>query len=141
MKEIQVGDNCVLKIYATAQELPLDRYTKLQKYSLLEVGIGNTIESVANHFQKLHQFVANDMKEDALLEAENLHYNFYSILQEVNYSSMAFCCFIHSINGTKVDDMSEENLKVILKDLTEYGLAQGIIDKENESIKKKFSTI
>lgn len=136
MQEMIIGDHTI-KVFASAEELPIKRYSKFQKYSLLETGIGSNMESIGAHFGKLFEYLGYQMNAEALQESKNLYYNFHLMLEEVNIESMAFACLIHSMDGTEITDTSEDGLKVIVELLSEYGLTQKEVESHNSEVKKK----
>jgi len=136
MKIIEIGEHKI-NIWASAKEMPTSRYMTFQKYLLMDSGIGDTMESVNNHFNKLHTFLAHSKIEDAKKEAENLHFNFYSILNEVDYQSRAFACMVHSINDELKTDYSDEALGETLKQLSDLGLTRAIAEDYSDEVKKK----
>lgn len=137
MRKISINETDHILIYGNAQEMVLKRYAKFQKYLLYKTGIGSDIESVTNHFQNLHSFIAHDMKAELKKEAENLHYNFYMILQEMDYEDLAFAVSIHSINGELLTDISEENLIDVVNRLSDMGMTKELLTETVEEIKKK----
>lgn len=137
MKRIELeNDNYIIK-YENAEELPLRRNSKFQKYLLLKSGVGCTIQDVGNHFQNLHGFIAYDKKEEAKKEAENLHYNFFSILNEIEYNDLAFASLIFSINGEKLNDISEENLNKVIDWLSDHGMTKKLVSEEVDDTKER----
>lgn len=130
MKRTELNEQNYFITYNKADELPLKRYAKMQKYLLYKTGVGSDIESVGEHFQKLHGFINHQMMEDIEKEAENLHYNFFSILQEVSYIDLAFVNMIYSINGELLTDISEENLLRIIDWLSNNGMTHEMVSQQ-----------
>jgi hypothetical protein len=126
-----------LKMYNSAEELPIKRYSKFQRYNILESGVGSDIESIGSHFGKMFEFLNYKMNEEALQEAKNLYYNFFLILQEVNLPGLAFCCLLHSIDGEPLYDLSEDNLKAVCDRLDKIGITQASIVTHSSEVKKK----
>lgn len=137
MKRIDINEENNLVFYAKANEMVLHRYSRFQKYLLLKSGIGSSMESVNTHFTKLHGFIAHQMLDEIKTEAENLHYNFHAILQEIDYEDLAFAVCVHSINGEVITDQSEDNLTHIIKRLSEAGMTKEMLSAAVDDIKKK----
>lgn len=132
MKRIQINEKNYIIKYRNADSTPLKRYAKFQKYLLYKSGIGSDMPSIANHFQTLFGLIAHDKKEESRKEAENLYYNFFAILQEVNYTDLAFCTLIYSINGVPLTDLSEENLESVIQWLSDNGMTKELCSEEVE---------
>jgi hypothetical protein len=60
----------------------------------------------------------------------------FNIINEVNPESLAFACLIHSIDGVEVTDLSDENLKRIIKFLSDKGLTIDVLKKKTQEIRE-----
>jgi hypothetical protein len=70
---------------------------------------------------------------------DNLRVLIYNIINEVDPGSLAFACMVHSINGVEVTDLSDENLKKIVKELSEKGLTIETLKKKVKTSEKEFT--
>ena len=113
------------------------RYSRFQKYCLIESGVGADIDAVGNHFTKLFPFLAQGMAAEALTESKNLYYNLFLILEETNIPGMAFCCLLHSIDGEPLTDLTEDNLKKTVADLSAIGVTHETVRHYVDHLKKK----
>lgn len=136
MHKIELNGH-TLELYQTAAELPIKRYSQFQKYNVMESGIGSDMDAIGGHFSKLFEFITYDMKADAMQEAKNLYYNFYTMLQNISIPGMAFGCLLHTVDGEKVVDVSEEGLKRIVDKLDAIGLTHAVCTGWVETAKKK----
>lgn len=139
MLELTKGDHKI-RLYASAEELPIKRYSKFQKYALIESGIGADIAAIGKHFGKLFEFLTFKMQEESLSEAKNLYYTFFSMLEELNVPGLAFACLVHSIDGEPLTDLTEENLLRVVETLSGFGISQKDVAEGNERLKKKSMT-
>lgn len=137
MKRIELDNQNYIIKFSKADELPLKRYAKFQKYLLYKTGVGSDIESVSSHFQTLHSLLAHEKIEESRKEAENLHYNFYSILQEIDYEDLAFSCLIFSVNGDKLTDFSEESLMDVISWMSDNGMTKEMVSSEVDDTRAK----
>jgi hypothetical protein len=136
MIEIAINSNKVL-LYHAADELPIKRYSRFQKYNLIESGVGSDMESIAKHFAKLFEFISYKLHKEALEESKNLYYSFYMMLEEINIPGMAFACLVYSINDEVIVDISEDNLKNTVQRLSDMGLNQKDVEHKVKDVKKK----
>lgn len=139
MKIININNN-IIELYSDIKDLPIKKYRSFQKYILIDIGIGTTIDDISKHFEKLHFFLSSNKNDHAIKEAENLHFAFYEMLNEIDYKCYSFCCLIHSINGNRVENLSEEYLDKIIEDLNDIGVTQKIVDEYIDEVKKKLIT-
>ena len=117
-------------IYDSIENLPMVQFSKMQKYQMIESGIGSNIAEFDKHLDKTTQFLKHDEMNKAIQELKNLRHLFYHCLNEVDPSHLAFCCQIHSIDGEIITDYSEGALEIMRKRLSKYGLTQKIIAEQ-----------
>lgn len=139
MKIIELSGNKI-ELYDDIKELSIKRYRTFQKYLMIDIGIGSSMDDVMKHFEKLHFFLSSKKVDFAIKEAENLHFAFHELLGEIDYKCYCFCCLIHTINGEKIDNFSEEYLDSIVEKLDEFGFTQQMIEDYLDQIKKKLIT-
>ena len=121
--------NTRIKMYTSIEDLPIERFMKANKYWMLDDSIGSCIEDFdKNHYSKF-ALIAGD-KEKTIKELANLRILVYNIMNEINVQQLSFACLIYSINDTEVTDLSEDNLKKILKSLSSAGLTQAVLKKK-----------
>lgn len=110
--------NKEIKLYDSIDEMPIVNFQKYNKYILIDSGIGSDIDSVDSHLIRLSKLVKSDTKL-ALQELQNMRQNMHMIVSSISPQYLAFAALIHSINGEKLKDLSEDNLKKILDDIRE----------------------
>lgn len=140
MIEIKVGKGLKktkLLMYESIDELPINLYNRVNEYALLDYEIGHNISHVNNHFKKLDQFLTSKKIDEAIQERTNLHQNLWNMINKINFPSLQFACFIHSVNGKQVTDYSQEGLTRLLDKLSKKGLTQGMVKGTTEDLKKK----
>ena len=115
MRTITLNDY-VLKVYDDIEELPIVNFQKYNKYMLIDAGIGSDIDSVDSHLVRIAKYVNTD-KAKAMQELQNMRQCLYMIVSNISPIHLAFAALIYSINGAKVTDLSDENLKNILDKL------------------------
>ena len=99
--------------YADIDQLPADRFSKVNKFWMLNDELGNSFEDIDRiHITRI--LLALDDKTKAKKVVDNMRVLIHNIINEVNPQSMAFACLIHSIDGVEVTDLSDENLKRIV---------------------------
>lgn len=127
-----------IEVWENPKELPIDRFSDMQKYSIQDIGIGSTLADVDRHHFTLDALLSQNRNDEARVERYNMHYNFYLILNKVDITSLTFCCFIRSINGEKIADYSETYLvKNVIPLLAKIELGRGQMEEILETVKKK----
>lgn len=128
----------VISLYDGIENLPIVLFSKIQKFQLIENGIGNTIGDFDKHFEQIIDFLKHDKKDKAIKELSNTRHLFWHSLNEVNPSHLGFCCLIKSINGKEIKDYSDRSLEKIKDKLSEIGLTQKLLQEQD--LKKKSMT-
>ena len=134
MKDLKVGVKNV-KFYDSIKELPIDRYNALQGYLMQDAGIGSTMQDVEAHYRNLDMFLTAGKIQEAVIERQNLHLNFFAAINNINFKSLSFACLIYTINK-EVIGCTETELNEALSKLEDlkYADVQDILD----SLKKNF---
>jgi len=112
---MKVGTHKV-EVYDTIEDMPIVRYTKFNKYLLIDAGIGSDLNDFDLHFQKISKFISQDKKKECYQELLNLRQSFSNIIQELSPKYLAFATLIKSVDGKPCNDLSDDGLiKVIEK--------------------------
>ena len=125
-----------LKMYDDIDQLPIERFNKANKYWMLHDNIGSSIQDFdINHFNKII-LLAGD-KEKCVAELQNFRILVHNIQNEINVEHLSFACLIHSVNDVENDDLTEDALSKVLKDLSDRGLTQELLKKKLTRYEKK----
>lgn len=115
MKKVTIK-NRVIEIYDSIDEMPIVNFQKFNKYLLIDSGIGSDAEDIDRHISKIAKFIKTDQAK-ALQELQNLRQNLYMVANDISPRHLAFTALIYSIDGKRVFDYSDENLKSILTEI------------------------
>jgi hypothetical protein len=139
LKELNSDKEYKVVFYSDVTNLPIKRYQLIQKYSLIDAGIGSTISDVLRHYTKLDKFIEVKDYDALFVERENLHMNLLNILSEENTTLYLFASLVESIDGETVtvnDDTIDELVDLIERCDLSYGVLKDVVD-----FKKKVLTI
>ena len=121
-------------MYADIEQLPAERFSKVNKFWMLHDELGGSFEDIDRlHITRLILAVEDPDKLKKILD--NMRVLIHNIINEVNPESLAFACLVHSIDGKEVKDLSDENLKRVIKQLSDCGLTEGVKKKVKKSEK------
>lgn len=118
MKAIKIN-NKIIQVYDSIDEMPIVNFQKYNKYLLIDSGIGSDVDDIDSHIVKIAKFINLKDSKKALQELQNMRQNLYMINSEISPKYLAFAALIHSINGKRVTNLSDDNLKAILKSISE----------------------
>lgn len=117
MKKVIINGK-ILKIYDSIDELPILNFQKYNKYILIDSGIGSDIDDIDKHILKLSKLIKTDIN-NAAIELQNMRLNMFMIVNGISPKYLAFTSLIYSIDGEKITDLSDENLKNVLSRLNQ----------------------
>lgn len=124
-------------IYTDIDQLPAERFSKVNKFWMLNDELGSSFEDIDRIHMTRLILSLNDM-DKAKKVIDNMRVLIYNIINEVNPESLAFACLIQSIDGMEVTDLSDENLKRILKELSDKGLTADVLKKKSKKSEKEY---
>lgn len=116
MKTITVGTK-VIRLYDSIDEMPIINFQKYNKYLLIDSGIGSDVNDIDAHIVKVAKFIKTNNAKKAMQELQNMRQSLYMVNSEISPKYLAFATLIQSIDGKEVTDLSDDNLKALLKEI------------------------
>ena len=132
------GTEKKLTLYKSINELPIKRYQLLQKYSLIDAGIGSTYDDVIRHLTRMDDFIGVKDIESINTERENMLMNFNFMLTEQYVKSYVFACLIKKIDGELIE-VTDDSIDDIVEMLELSDITVGMIDDITKLQKKNFN--
>ena len=123
--------------YDTIDELPIKRYNLLNKYSLIDLGIGSDVSDIVRHHSRFNQFLELKDYESLYVENENLMINYNFILSAKNIKGYVLASLIKEIDGEKVD-VSDSTIEEYVDFLERSELTIGQLEQYTDNLKKNF---
>lgn len=123
--------------YDTIDELPIKRYNLLNKYSLIDLGIGSDISDIVRHHSRFNQFLELKDFDSLYVENENLMINYNFILSSKNIKGYVLASLIKDIDGEKVD-VSDSTIEKYVDFLEQSDLTIGQLEDYTDNLKKNF---
>lgn len=118
MKDLLINKK-VVRVYDSINEMPIVNFQKYNKYLLIDSGIGSDADDIDTHIIKIAKYIKSNNNKKALQELQNMRQNIYMVNSEISPKYLAFAALIHSVDGKKADDLSDDGLKKLLSDLKE----------------------
>ena len=137
MKTIDTGQH-VIKLYDSVDELPISAYQRYNKFLLIDAGIGSSIDDFDAHLVKLAKLIGNNDREKAAQELQNMRQNLYMINSKISPKYLAFAALIYSIDGKKVEAVSDDDYSELLTQIQE--MPHSLLTKTLDWLKKKLQT-
>lgn len=100
------------EFYDTIDSLPAKRFHLYTKHILVLTGIGDSLDSIDSHIEKLVSYIQNDPKR-AMNELMNYRRCIYAIMTEADYRHKANLCLVKKVDGQEWTDFSEEGINTL----------------------------
>jgi len=141
MHTIKIGGfrKHTIELYDSIKEITAERDHALNCMITIDLGIGADMDSVAEHFNTLHEHLSNGHREAAQQEAVNLHNNFFMMIEKINTKSLCFALLVKSIDKQPQYDLTDEGCKKVIRKLSHMGLRQSQVEELLSDLKKKLS--
>jgi hypothetical protein len=108
------GDEKVITFYESIESLTIKRYQLVQKYSLIDAGIGSTMNDVVTKFAKFDHFLEAGDLESLSIERENLLINLSYMLSNSTTITYLLASMIKSIDGENID-VTDDNIDELVQ--------------------------
>lgn len=133
MKILKIGDK-EIKLYDSIDEMPICNFQKYNKLILLDSGLGSDIDDIDSHLIRISKLVKTDSAK-AMQELQNMRQNMHMVVSGISPKYLAFAALIHSINGKRIEDLSDDTLKRVLYEIKD--VKHGVLVDILEWLKKK----
>lgn len=130
-----------VELYDSIHNLPILRFQRFNKYQMQSIEIGSTFEDYDRLSTRISQFVAKDMKDEALLEMENRRQTVFNALNEFSPVGRCFAILIKRIDAVRYDEgFAPNDLDRVLEHCELIGLGMDVSMEKLTEVKKKIET-
>ncbi|GAB3278275.1 hypothetical protein GCM10027347_52560 [Larkinella harenae] len=137
MTTLTLPSGTTLTLFDSIRQLPEFRRVEAECYSLIESGVGSSLDDVDRHFESLLVLANADKKEDFMNGINNLRYLFYNLFnKQISARSLALMCLVDTVNGEKQTDLTEEGLERLVRRLSDEGLNDELVATTLLDVKK-----
>lgn len=138
MLEVRLNGN-FLEMYDGIDELPFARFQEYNRAVMLDSGLGSDIHAIDRHINQARRYNMAGEKEHAEQALLNMRQAIAFVLDKASPEGQAFVALIHRLNGREVDNLSPENVRRILAELSRRGLTIGKLRGILAQVKKKWT--
>lgn len=125
-----------VRVYDSIDDMPISVFQKYNKYILLDAGVGSDVNSIDEHIVKAAQLVRQGESDKAIQELQNLRQCISLVVGELSPKHLAFASIVHSIDGVRNNDLSDDHLRDIVAQLKDAPAS--LIDRIVDFVKKKY---
>lgn len=136
MNKLNLGKH-VVEVYDSIDDMPNERYQIYNRFLLVDTGVGSDLNDINLHIEKIVTFIKKGDYNLAVTELDNQRQLMYLIMQQISPKHLAFMALVHSIDGQKVYDLSDDNLIRLQNKLKD--VERGQFDNYIEQLKKKIT--
>lgn len=137
MRTVSTSNHTVV-LYDSITNIPAERDSMVNYYLLEDSGIGTDMHAIDGLLSSISIAAQNNKPADVIQGIRNLLGNIRGQLQDYRPDFLAWACLIHTIDGKKVEDFGGDNVRDIVKMLSDDGLTIGQIQDTLDEVKKKF---
>jgi hypothetical protein len=127
----------LVTFYDSDRNLPYRRWQKFNKYSIIQLEVGDSIGEYDVRMQRAIKYINADDRKSAGIELTNQRQCLYNILEGYSPRGMALATMVYSIDGVVYEDYDEESLNEILDKLDSIGFTKEMLDNTVDHVKKK----
>lgn len=134
------GQEHTATFHSSVKTLPIKQYQLVQKYSLIDLGVGSSLHDVNRHLSRIDQFLSAKEIEAAILERQNLQINFSFMLDKQVVPLYITCAMLDKFDGQKVVLDDEDELDNYYEIFSNSTVTFGVISEIAETQKKSLLT-
>jgi hypothetical protein len=125
-----------LQFFDNVETLPIKRYNMLQKYALIDLGVGSDISDIVRHHTRFNQLLELKDYDSLYTENENLMINYTFLLGENNVKGYTLASMLKSVDGQNIT-VTEDNIGDYVDLLQESDITFGQLSEYVSNLKKK----
>lgn len=125
-----------ITFFDSVTTLPIKRYQLLQKYSLIDLGVGSTLHDVNRHLAKMDQFISAKDYESVALERQNLHLNFSFMLSKQAIPLYSLTTMVKTIDGEPIYLETEGDVDQYYELFLNSDITYGVVKETVDTLKK-----
>ena len=135
---MQMMDSKGIQFYTDAEQLPVRRFYKFNKYCMISADVGSTISDYDMRMKRAIMYLNNDDISNAKKELTNHRQTFYNAMQEYSPEGCALACLVRSIDDKVYPArLTGDDIDEILNKLSDKGYSIGELTKDVDDVKKK----
>ena len=123
-----------IELYDSIQNIPILRFQKLNKYTMIDLEIGNDFNDYNKRLNKTLAFLAKNMVAEAIQELKNQQQTVFNAFNEQSPKGKSFAVLIHRIDKVHYTKFAPDDLDRILIHLNDIGFD---INTSIELLRKK----
>ena len=136
MKIIKTQSGVEVKIFSSAKDMPIGRYSIFQSYLVKNIGV----ESFLAFLNRAKVFLQEGDFENAEVEINNSITGVLSLNNGIGLHTHCFAILVAEIDGKQARDTTDEGLGVVIEQLKALNITQAEIEDSVEEVKKKSIT-
>ena len=134
----KTGKQRTATFHTSINTLPIRQHKLAEKFSLIDVGVGSTINDINRHLARFDQFMSVKDYESLAIERQNLQINFSFLLSKQAIPVYILSAFLKELDGEQVKIMEEDDIDKYYtlfetSDLT-YGVVKELVETQKKSL-------
>lgn len=128
----------IFTFYENIDDLPIKNYNLLQKYALIDLGIGSDLSDVVRHHVRFNQLLEVKDYDSLYIENENLMINYNFLLSSKNIKGYVLASLLKEVDGAKVQ-VTDDTIESYVDMLEASTITFGELESYTTDLKKKLT--
>jgi len=134
------GETRTISFHETIDTLPIQQYQLVQKFSLIDLGVGSNIHDINRHMSRFDQLLETKDYDSIALERQNLHINFGFILDSQVIPLYMLSAMTQSLDNEPISIKNSNDVDKIYALLETSDISYGVVRNTVENQKKSLVT-
>ena len=113
--------------------MPIERYSKFNKYMILNEKVGSSFIDADKHFTKLYTLIKDPAKLKAQLDL--FRQLIFSLDNEQSFTNMAYVYLVYSIDGVRFNDLTVSGINETIEKIK--WIEASIVKKKSKNFQIK----
>ena len=136
----EFGEPRTISFHETIDTLPIKQYQLVQKFSLIDLGVGSNIHDINRHMSRFDQFLDAKDYDSLTLERQNLHINFGFMLDNQVIPLYMLSAMTESLDNQPISIRTSNDVDKIYALLETSDISYGVVRDTVENQKKSLVT-
>ncbi len=136
MLQRKFSDQLDVVLYDSIKEMPADLYQAARQYEVLAAELGHSEGELDNMLAKAENYALAGKMAEFRDQLYNYRLARTLILDRYQPGQLDWACHVHSVNGERISDYSEDALTKKIADWSALGLTQTLIEETLADVKK-----
>ena len=139
MINIEIGKHTFEFWTDLEEEISINRYIKWFQYLIMDSTFNEGVRGIVKSDERFFNLLRQEKIDDAINQRKHSGMAINNMLNGLYSKSLALACIVKSIDGKAQNDLSEEGLQKVSKQINESDISKAELDIIFDDVKKNFN--